>query len=148
MFSTFWALWHFVWALWHSLTWDVPYSILRDSYFRQCHHHLLTKNSLRAGVGLHSALSALTESRWLGVNGNPMDNKVCVDSRCYKTHLPALEAKKMCEDETPWTRERPWEILAIDIRDHRLLELGMGVLVKIRTFEARLTERKGWGEKG
>lgn len=55
-------------------------------------------------MGLHSALSALTESRWLGVNGNATDNKVCVGSRCYKTHLPGLEAKKMCEDETPSTR--------------------------------------------
>lgn len=29
-----------------------------------------------------------------------------------------------------------------DIRDCRVLELGMGVLVKIRTLEARLTGRK------
>lgn len=77
------------------------------------------------------------------MNGNATDNKVCVGSRCYKTHLPGLEAKKMCEDETPSTRRDLERYFAIDIRDHRLLELGVGVLVKIRTFEARLTERKG-----
>ena len=38
------------------------------------------------------------------MNGNATDHKICVDSRCYKTHLPALEAKKMCADETPSTR--------------------------------------------
>lgn len=34
-----------------------------------------------------------------------------------------------------------------DMRDHRTLELGMGDLVEIRTFEASLTQREGGEEK-
>lgn len=34
-----------------------------------------------------------------------------------------------------------------DMRDYRTLELRVGVLVKIRTFEARPAQRKEWGQK-
>lgn len=80
------------------------------------------------------------------MNGNATDHKICVDSWCYQTHLPALEAKKMCADETPQPGENLRDT-CIDIRDHRLLDVGMAVLVKIRTFEPRLTEKKGEDRK-
>lgn len=37
---------------------------------------------------------------------------------------------------------------ACDSRDHRTLELGIGVLVKIRACKARFAQRKGQGQRG